>query len=55
MNLLNASRVLDEVALDKYTFLRDAYLARRRSQIYDGEPPEDAAPASPATATPATK
>lgn len=55
VNLLNASRVLDEVALDKYTFLRDAYLARRRSQIYDGEPPEDAAPAPPATATPATK
>jgi phospholipid-binding lipoprotein MlaA len=44
VNLLNASRVLDEVALDKYTFLRDAYLARRRNQVYDGEPPEDKAP-----------
>lgn len=44
VNLLNASRVLDEVALDKYTFLRDAYLARRRSQVYDGEPPEDKVP-----------
>jgi phospholipid-binding lipoprotein MlaA len=38
--LLNASRVLDEIALDKYTFMRDAYLARRRSLVYDGDPPE---------------
>ncbi|MCK6431625.1 MAG: VacJ family lipoprotein [Burkholderiaceae bacterium] len=43
--LLSASRVLDDIALDKYTFLRDAYLARRRSQIYDGNPPEDEDPA----------
>lgn len=53
VNLLNASRVLDEVALDKYTFLRDAYLARRRSQVYDGEPPEDKVPAEPAAPAPA--
>jgi phospholipid-binding lipoprotein MlaA len=39
--------VLDEIALDKYLLLRDAYLARRKSQIYDGDPPEDdAAPAA---------
>jgi phospholipid-binding lipoprotein MlaA len=38
--LLNASRVLDEIALDKYSFMRDAYLARRRSLVYDGDPPE---------------
>jgi phospholipid-binding lipoprotein MlaA len=50
VSLLNASRVLDEVALDKYTFLRDAYLARRRSQVYDGEPPEDKAPEDTPTA-----
>ncbi len=42
-NLLNAGRVFDEIALDKYVLLRDAYLQRRRSQIYDGEPPEDGA------------
>ena len=47
-SLLNASRVFDEIALDKYVLLRDAYLARRRSQIYDGEPPEDDANAQPA-------
>ena len=40
--LLSAGRVLDEIALDKYLFLRDAYLARRRSLIYGGNPPEDA-------------
>jgi phospholipid-binding lipoprotein MlaA len=44
VNLLNASRVLDDVALDKYVFLRDAYMARRRNQVYDGELPEDNAP-----------
>lgn len=38
--LLSASKLLDEVALDKYSFLRDAYLARRRSQVYDGSPPD---------------
>lgn len=38
--LLGASKVLDDVALDKYSFLRDAYLARRRNQVYDGNPPE---------------
>jgi len=39
-NLLGASRVLDDIALDKYTFVRDAYLQRRRSLIYDGDAPE---------------
>lgn len=41
VRLLSAGRVLDDIALDKYVLLRDAYLARRKSQIYDGEPPED--------------
>lgn len=41
VRLLNAGRVLDEIALDKYVLLRDAYLARRRSLVYDGDPPED--------------
>ncbi|NDY92366.1 MlaA family lipoprotein [Ideonella livida] len=39
--LLGASQMLDEIALDKYQFLRDAYLARRRNQVYDGNPPEE--------------
>lgn len=44
--LLQASDMLDQVALDPYTFTRDAFLQRRRSAIYDGNPPdeEDARP-----------
>lgn len=38
-NLLGASKVLDDIALDKYTFVRDAYLQRRRSLVYNGEEP----------------
>jgi phospholipid-binding lipoprotein MlaA len=38
-DLLDASRILEEAALDKYVFTRDAYLQRRRSQVYDGNPP----------------
>ncbi len=45
VKLLNASRVLDDIALDKYVLLRDAYLARRRSLIYDGNPPDEEEPA----------
>jgi phospholipid-binding lipoprotein MlaA len=40
-DLLEAGRLLDEAALDKYVFLRDAYLQRRRSLIYDGRPPRE--------------
>ena len=46
--LLAAQALLGQVALDRYTFVRDAYLARRRSLVYDGNPPpepEDDAPA----------
>lgn len=38
-DLLDASRILEEAALDKYVFQRDAYLQRRRNQVYDGSPP----------------
>lgn len=40
---LRAGRLLEEVSLDRYTFLRDAYLQRRQAEIRDGEasgPPE---------------
>lgn len=46
-NLLGASRVLDDIALDKYTFVRDAYLQRRRSLVYDGDAPDVEHPAEP--------
>jgi phospholipid-binding lipoprotein MlaA len=69
-SLLGATRVIDEISLDKYTFIRDAYLQRRRSLVFDGdvpeapEPPDDAASgaagaaaanlASPAASAPAS-
>lgn len=37
--LLPAEKVVEGAALDKYQFIRDAYLQRRRSLVYDGEPP----------------
>ena len=40
-DLLDASRILEEAALDKYVFQRDAYLQRRRALIFDGNPPRD--------------
>jgi phospholipid-binding lipoprotein MlaA len=39
--LLDASRILEEAALDRYTFQRDAYLQRRRSLVHDGNPPRE--------------
>jgi len=38
-SLLRASRLLEEVSLDRYTFTRDFYLQRRRADIFDGDPP----------------
>lgn len=37
--LLDASRVFEGAAIDRYQFLRDGFLQRRRSQVYDGNPP----------------
>ncbi|CAG4884250.1 ABC transporter [Georgfuchsia toluolica] len=39
--LLPAEKVIEEAALDKYSYIRDAYLQRRRSLIYDGVPPRE--------------
>ena len=38
---LDAGAVVDDAALDKYSFIRDVYLQRRRNAVYDGNPPED--------------
>jgi phospholipid-binding lipoprotein MlaA len=40
-NLLDASSVIEQAALDKYAFFRDAWLQRRRSLVYDGNPPRE--------------
>ncbi|MBI5329095.1 MAG: VacJ family lipoprotein [Betaproteobacteria bacterium] len=40
-DLLDAKRTVDEAALDPYEFMRELYLERRRSQVFDGKPPEE--------------
>ncbi len=39
-SLLPADKVLEQQP-DRYSFLRDAYLQRRRNLIYDGDPPKE--------------
>jgi phospholipid-binding lipoprotein MlaA len=43
--LLSASKALDAIALDRYSFVRDAFLSRRLRLVYDGDPPEEDLPA----------
>ena len=38
-SLLSTERLIDGAALDRYSFIRDGYLQRRRNQVYDGNPP----------------
>lgn len=38
---LPADKLIEEAALDKYSYIRDAYLQRRRFKIYDGNPPRE--------------
>lgn len=40
-DLLDAGNLVNDIALDKYAFIRDAYLQRRQNLIYNGEPPDD--------------
>ncbi len=40
-NLLEASNIRDQAALDPYTFVREAYRQQREFKIYDGNPPTD--------------
>ena len=40
--LLTTTQLVGEVALDRYSFIRDAYLSRRLDQVYDGAPPLEA-------------
>ncbi len=39
--LLEIEKVIDDAALDRYSFIRDAYLQKRRSLVYDGNPPRE--------------
>ncbi|RDH82847.1 MAG: ABC transporter [endosymbiont of Galathealinum brachiosum] len=40
-SLLKAENILNEAALDRYTFIREAFLQRRQNLVYDGNPPEE--------------
>ena len=40
-NLLDATNIRDQAALDPYTFVREAYRQQREFKIYDGNPPGD--------------
>ena len=46
-SLLDAENALNDAALDKYTLMRDGWLARRRNQVYDGDPPDEDDAADP--------
>lgn len=41
--LLPADKVIEEAALDKYSYVRDGYLQRRRNLIHDGNAPREKA------------
>jgi len=40
VGLLEQEKVLDDAVIDRYSFIRDAYLMRRQSLVYDGNPPK---------------
>lgn len=50
--LLQASNILDQAALDSYTFTRDAFLQSRLNAVYDGDPPDDSEPFEPTVENP---
>jgi phospholipid-binding lipoprotein MlaA len=37
--ILDATNLIEDAALDRYEFVRDGFLQRRESNVYDGEPP----------------
>ena len=47
--LLQTDDLISGAALDKYRFIRDGYLQRRRNLVYDGTPPPSAEEVSPTT------
>jgi phospholipid-binding lipoprotein MlaA len=51
--LLRITDEVDRMALDKYTFTRDAFLQKRLNDVYDGNPPEP--PQEPDTPAPAAQ
>ena len=46
-SFLEIERTLKTIEVDPYLFTRDAYLARRRSFVFDGDPPDKPAEVEP--------
>jgi phospholipid-binding lipoprotein MlaA len=40
-SMLTTESMVDQAALDRYRFIRNAYLRARRYQVYDGKPPPE--------------
>ena len=40
-NVLKTESMVDQAALDRYRFIRNAYLRARQYQVYDGKPPPE--------------
>jgi len=38
--LLKVDRLLDQMAIDRYSFTRDVFLQKRLNDVYDGNPPD---------------
>jgi phospholipid-binding lipoprotein MlaA len=43
-DLLDAERVVEGAALDRYSLIRDGWLQRRRQAVHDGNPPDEPYP-----------
>jgi phospholipid-binding lipoprotein MlaA len=52
-DVVEASGLIDTAAIDRYEFLRDGYLQRLRSRVYDGNPPPAPPPEDPDAPDPA--
>lgn len=48
-SFLKAGNVVQEAALDPYSFIRDGYLQQRRNKVYDGNPPDEDSPPDPSS------
>lgn len=51
-NSLRVGAVLEEAALDKYTFIRDSHLQKRRAEISEAQKPSDGQTDTPADRAP---
>lgn len=41
VQLLNVETIIEDTVIDRYSFIRDGYMMRRQSLVYDGDPPRE--------------